>query len=167
MFAPPCNVYRYNYFIMRQVSTSLYQCCYNLNDISNYRSEVILNLLFLSYIVTYVILSSRVKKYHHFMMVLRNQFVDGDMSDRTSLIHLLDNNDTEDNNEAHIIKHSPYYSESKFTKISSKKGGLSILSVNIQCVNAKFDEFQAFVNKIYVIKPINIICLQECWLKKP
>ena len=68
------------------------------------------------------------------MMVLRNQFVDGDLSDRTSLIHLLDNNDTEDNNEAHIIKHSPYYSESEFSKFLNKKGG--ILSVNIQCVNA-------------------------------
>ena len=42
------------------------------------------------------------------MMVPRNQFLDGDLSDRTSLIHLLDNNDSEDNNEAHIIKHSPY-----------------------------------------------------------
>ena len=46
--------------IMHQVSTGLYQCCFNLNDISNYRSEVILNLLLLNYTVTYVILSSRV-----------------------------------------------------------------------------------------------------------
>ena len=60
------------------------------------------------------------------MMVLRNQFVDGDLSDRTSLIHLLDNNDTEDNNEAHINKHSPYYSESEFSNLLNKKGGLSI-----------------------------------------
>ena len=60
MFAPPYNVYRYYNFIMHQVSTSLYQCCFNLNDISNYRSEVILNLLLLNYTVTYVILSSRV-----------------------------------------------------------------------------------------------------------
>ena len=41
------------------------------------------------------------------MIVLRNQSVDGDLSNRTSLIHLLDNNDTKDNNEAHIIKHLP------------------------------------------------------------
>ena len=60
MFAPPYNVYRYYNFIMHQVSTSLYQCCFNLNNISNYRSEVILNLLLLNYTVTYVILSSRV-----------------------------------------------------------------------------------------------------------
>ena len=64
-----------------------------------------------------------------------------------------------------IIKHSPYYSASEFSKLLNKKGGLSILSVNIQCVNAKFDEFQAFIDRINVIKPINVICLQECWLK--
>ena len=55
------------------------------------------------------------------MMVLRNQFVDGDLSDRTSLIHLWDNNDTEDNNEAHIIMHSSYYSESELSKLLNKK----------------------------------------------
>ena len=99
------------------------------------------------------------------MMVPRNQFLDGDLSDRTSLIHLLDNNDSEDNNEAHIIKHSPYYSESDFSKHINSKGGLSILSINIQCVNAKFDEFQAFIDRINVKNPINVICLQECWLK--
>ena len=60
MFAPPYNVYRYYNFIMHQVSTSLYQCCFNLNDIFNYKSGVILNLLLLNYTVTYVILSSRV-----------------------------------------------------------------------------------------------------------
>ena len=100
------------------------------------------------------------------MMVPRNQFLDGDLSDRTSLLHLLDNNDSEDNTEAHIIKHSPYYSESDFSKHLNSKGGLSILSTNIQCVNAKFDEFQAFIDRINVKNPINVICLQECKLKK-
>ena len=99
------------------------------------------------------------------MMVPRNQFIDGDLSDRTSLIHLLDNNDSEDNNEAHIIKHSPYYSESDFSKQLNSKGGLSILSIHIQCVNAKFDEFQALIDRINLKNPINVICLQECWLK--
>ena len=65
----------------------------------------------------------------------------------TSLIHLLDNNDSEDNSGAHIVKHSPYYSDTDFFKtFTEKKGGLRILSVNIQCVNPKFDEFQAFID---------------------
>ena len=75
------------------------------------------------------------------MMVPRNQFIDGDLSDRTSLIHLLDNKYSEDNNQAHIIKHSPYYSESDLSKHLNSKGGLNILSINIQCGNAMFDEF--------------------------
>ena len=48
---------------------------------------------------------------------------------------------------------SPYYNETDFSKLLQKKGGLSILSVNMQCVNAKFDEFQAFVDRINVKKP--------------
>ena len=86
-------------------------------------------------------------------MVQRNQFIDGDLSDRKSLIHLLDNNDSEDNNEAHRVKHSPYYNETDFSKLLQKKDGLSILNVNIQYVNAKFDEFQAFVDRINVKEP--------------
>ena len=64
-----------------------------------------------------------------------------------------------------LHKVTPYYSESEFSKLLNNKGGLSILSVNIQCASAKFDGFQAFIDRIIVIKPINVICLQECWLK--
>ena len=92
-------------------------------------------------------------------------FLDGDLADRTSLIHLLDNNDSDDNNEAYIIKHSSYHSESDFSKHISSKGGLSIISISIQYVNAKFDEFQAFIDRINVKNLFNVICLQECWLK--
>ena len=97
-------------------------------------------------------------------MAQRNQFVDGILSDKTSLIHLLDNNDAEDNSEAHVIKHSHYYGETDFSKLLVKKPGLSILSVNIQSVNAKFDEFESFVSRMNLINPISAICLQECWL---
>ena len=97
-------------------------------------------------------------------MAQRNTFLDGDLSDRTSLIHLLDKNDSEDNNEAHVIKHSPYYGEKDFSKLLVHKAGFSILSLNIQSVNAKFDEFQLFVNRMNLTNPISVICLQECWL---
>ena len=43
--------------------------------------------------------------------------------------------------------------------------GIAYCSTLRQCVNAKFDVFQAFIDRINVIKPINVICLQECWLK--
>ena len=97
-------------------------------------------------------------------MAQRNEFVDNVLSDKSSLIHLLDSNDAEDNKEAHILKHSPYYGETDFSKLLVEKTGLSILSVNIQSVNAKFDEFQAFINRMNVLNPISAICLQECWL---
>ena len=70
-------------------------------------------------------------------MAQRNEFVDNVLSDKSSLIHLLDINDAEDNKEVHILKHSPYYGETNFLNFWSKKTGLSILSVNIQSVNAK------------------------------
>ena len=66
--------------------------------------------------------------------------------------------------EAHVIKHSHYYGETDFSKLLVKKPGLSILSVIIQSVNAKFDEFESFVSRINLINPISAICLQECWL---
>ena len=97
-------------------------------------------------------------------MAQRNTFLDGDLSDRTSLIHLLDKNDSEDNNEAHVIKHPPYYGKTDFTKLLIHKAGFNILSLNIQSVNAKFDEFPLFVNRMNLTNPISVICLQECWL---
>ena len=95
-------------------------------------------------------------------MVQRNQLVDGILSGKTSLILFLDNNDAEDNSDAHVIKHSHYYGETDFSKLSVKKPGLSIFSVNIQSVNAKFDEFESFVSKMNLINHISAICLQEC-----
>ena len=46
----------------------------------------------------------------------------------------------------------------------ASKAGLSILSGNIQSINAKFDEFQIFVTRVNTSHPISAICLQECWL---
>ena len=83
-----------------------------------------------------------------------------------SLIHLLDSNDTDDNNEALITKHSAYYGENEFSTMLAYKAGLSILSGNIQSINAKFDGFQSFVSRVNTSHPISaiLVCLQECWL---
>ena len=100
----------------------------------------------------------------HLHLMQHNEFVDNVFFGQISLIHLLDSNDAEDNKEAHIFKYSPYYCETDFSKLLVEKTGLSILSVNIQNVNAKFDEFQFFINRMNVTNPISAICLQECWL---
>ena len=85
-----------------------------------------------------------------------NVFIDGiGLTETNSLIHLLDSNDNDDNDEAPIIKHSAYYGENEFSTMVASKAGLSILSGNIQSINAKFDEFQSFVTRVNTSHPIN------------
>ena len=81
-----------------------------------------------------------------------------------SLVHLLDSNDTDDNNEVPIVKHSAYYGENDFSSMLANKAGITILSRNIQSIKAKFDELEAFINRVNTSNPISLICLQECWL---
>ena len=92
-------------------------------------------------------------------MAQHNQFLDGVFSEATSLTHLLDTGEKEDHNEVQIIKHSAYYSETEFSKLLNKKAGLTILSVNIQRVNAKFDDLESFIDRVNITNPISVICL--------
>ena len=45
----------------------------------------------------------------------------------------------------------------------SNKAGMSMLSRNIQCINAKYDEFSLFVDRVNITNHISAILLQECW----
>lgn len=84
-----------------------------------------------------------------------------------SLCHILssyiDDENGEDN-QPNYITHSPYY-EDKFSAFTNQKNKFTILSSNIESLNAKFGELEAF---IYVLRQVNVefsvICLQECWL---
>ena len=78
-----------------------------------------------------------------------------------SLIHLLNNDDTDDDHEVHLVKHSVYYGENEFSKLLLSRVGRSILSGNIQSNNAKFDEFSSFVDRVNTHNPISAILLQE------
>ena len=69
-------------------------------------------------------------------------------TETNSLIHLLNTVDTNDDNELHYIKHSAYYGENEFSKMLSNKAGISILSGNIQSIDAKYDKFSSFVDKV-------------------
>ena len=68
--------------------------------------------------------------------------------------------------EAQIIKYLAYYGETEFSKLLSKKAGLTILSVNIQYINTKFNDFESVVNRMNLTNSISVICLQECWIKE-
>ena len=99
------------------------------------------------------------------MMVQSNSFINGiELTDANSLIHLLNDDDTDDENEVdlHLVKHSAYYGENEFSKLLSSKAGMSILSGNIQSINAKFDEFSSFVDRVNTHSPISAILLQKC-----
>ena len=62
------------------------------------------------------------------MIEVRNRCIqDVDLNEDTSLTHLLDRHDTEDdkNLETQIIKHSPFYGQTKFADLMRKSAGLS------------------------------------------
>ena len=93
-----------------------------------------------------------------------NRFIDDKgLSESTSLTHLLSDDDSSDTIDINIIKHSPYYSESDFHNLQFRKGNLSILSLNCQSINAKFDELQLFMHRLNRIEEVSVLCLQETW----
>ena len=97
----------------------------------------------------------------------RNRFIDDeDLSESTSLIHLLEKHDDENTDEMRVIAHSPYYTEMKFKNLLKKENGLCILDLNIANIFSKFDELDSFINRVNVKNPISVICLNECWFKE-
>ena len=99
-------------------------------------------------------------------MTRKNMFIDDvDLSESTSLTHLLDRHSMEnDIDETNVFQHSPYYSETQFINFLSQKAGLCILDLNIQNIFSKFDELESFVHRANATNPIAVICLNECWL---
>ena len=97
-------------------------------------------------------------------MVRRNQFIDDDnLSELSSLTHLLDRNGNHDNEETLVLQHSPYYSDNQFIEIISKDTGLSILDMNICNAFTKFDELEIFIQRVNVSNLVSIICPNECF----
>ena len=93
-----------------------------------------------------------------------NQFIDDDgLSKFTSLTHLLNDDNSTDTGDIELIKHSPYFSETDFQRLQFKNGRLSIMSLNCQSINSKFDELQLFINRIGKDEEIGVVCLQETW----
>ena len=80
-----------------------------------------------------------------------------------NLIGILDIED----NEPQIIQHSSYYDIDSFRKLISNRNNIfSVLSLNIQSINAKFSELETFVDELHNVQfKFNVICLQECWIR--
>ena len=104
---------------------------------------------------------------YELMVVKCNQFIDDDnLTDESSLIHLLDRHGAGDSDEIPLLKHSPFYSKNQFTCLLNTNYGLCTLDMNIANAFTKFDELEAFINRVNKGNPISIICLNECWLSE-
>ena len=93
------------------------------------------------------------------MIELRNRLIqDVDFNKDTSLTHLLDKHNMEDdkNVETQIIKHSSFYGQTKFADLKRQSASLSILDLNIQNIFLKFDELICFIQTIFFFFFLNI-----------
>ena len=82
-----------------------------------------------------------------------------------SLINLLQlNNDEVGEQESQILKHSSYYDQ--FVELTDMcRHNFSILTLNIESINAKFDELTIYIEELSKINfKFSVICLQETWL---
>ena len=79
----------------------------------------------------------------------------------TNILHI--NENEIDINEQQIIRRSSYYDFDQFSKLAKEnKNSFSILSTNIQSVNAKFSELEAFIEELNTVNfKFSIIRLQE------
>ena len=90
----------------------------------------------------------------------RNAFIDnGGLSKSTSLTHLLNENGNMDSDNIEVIEHSPYYSEADFQNVLKLNNILSIMSLNCQSINVKFDKVQLFIDRINKSGSLGIVCL--------
>ena len=84
-------------------------------------------------------------------------------SHENSLTHLLDTDEPEV--EVANIKLSEYTDVNTLSEsLRSAKSSLSILSLNSQSLNAKFDDFQIAIEQLNRNNQISVICIQETWL---
>ena len=82
-------------------------------------------------------------------MTKNNQFIDDDnLSEMSSLTHLLDQNEPDDSEESIVLKHSPFYSESQFFNLIFSHPSLSILHMNICNAFTKFDKLELFIQRV-------------------
>ena len=99
------------------------------------------------------------------MINQRNNFIHNTgLSKDNSLVHLIDSFNENVDEEISVIEHSKYYEDNEFIEISSATPRkLSIINLNCQSLNAKFDELQVFISNICSNSTIDVITLQETW----
>ena len=98
-----------------------------------------------------------------------NTHIRGLECNQTNSLNYVLNNDVGNGEESiEIIKHSPYFDNEEFIQFSvDKKNQFTLLSLNIQSINAKFDQLQIFLKKMNEKSfQFDVLCLQETWLNE-
>ena len=77
------------------------------------------------------------------------------LNEKNSLSHLLDHISPEIDNETTLIEHSKYYNDVEFKNVlQNTNSKISILSLNCQSINAKFDKLKLFLADVNIECPI-------------
>ena len=86
--------------------------------------------------------------------------------EKNSLDRVLQQHNNEESTDLHTFTRSSYYNHNLFNKLNqAHKQQFSIMSTNIQFINAKIDELKAFVIEMeHMNFQFDAICLQETWL---
>ena len=93
-----------------------------------------------------------------------NAFIsNANFTEENNLVQLLESsNDFENITD---VKLSPYVDiETLKENLYESKSNLSILSINTQSINAKFDKFKIAIEQLSYKHPVHIICVQETWI---
>ena len=94
----------------------------------------------------------------------RNFLNNTDLNEENSITHQIEYLDPIDEGEVNPIHHSNYYNNEKFKKSAQTDMKLSILNLNCQCINSKFDQIKLFLEGIdNNSMPISVITLQKTW----
>ena len=83
------------------------------------------------------------------------------------ILHI-NNGETDDSNALPVIPNSSYYDIENFNSlVNNSVNRFGIFGTNIQSINAKFQELEAFVEELHSLKfNFSIICIQESWLRE-
>ena len=104
-----------------------------------------------------------------FTMAEDNTHIRGLECNQTNSLNYVLNNDVGNGEESiEIIKHSPYFDNKEFIQFSvDKRNQFTIFSLNIQSMNAKFDQLRIFLKKLNEKEfQFDVLCSQETWLNE-
>ena len=96
-------------------------------------------------------------------MTNHNSFIHNiGLNENNSSSHLLETITPDMEDESNIIEQSKYYDDTDFKDaLQQYNSKISILSLNCQSINAKYDKLKLFLDDVNTLNPISIICVQE------